>query len=98
MSDEYRARDERGGRGEMESKANKNEPLINALQELIEPEGWWVGSEETLIRELRTRAGEEASACEGFPTSLEELEEYMWIASDVSAKVDLYIDDYRRLS
>jgi hypothetical protein len=82
----------------MESKASNYEPLADALQELIEPEGWWVGSEQELFMELRTPAGEEASTSEGIPTSLEELEEHMWLASEIFAEAALHIDDYRRLS
>jgi hypothetical protein len=100
MSEErgVRAREQRGGIPKMESKANNYEPLANALQELIEPEGWWIGDEGRLIEELRTRVGDETSVSGGFPTSLEELEEHLRDVSDAPTKVNLYIDDYRSLS
>jgi hypothetical protein len=101
MSEERGARDTRdqkGGNPEMESEARKYESLTDALQELVEPEGWWAGSEEKLITELRTWAGEEPSASEGFHTSLGKLEECMWVASEVFARAGLDIVDYRQVS
>ncbi len=33
----------------------EKEPLIRGFQELAEPTGWWVGTEEELIEELKAR-------------------------------------------
>ncbi len=82
----------------MESKASKYESLINAVQQLIEPEGWWVGGEEELIEGLKERAGNEVSKSDGFPSTLDQLEEYRWMDREAFATADLDIVDYRRVS
>lgn len=78
----------------MESGTRKYEPWLVALQELVEPEGWWVGSEKELTEELVRRAGKEASESEGFPSTLDELGERTWTASEVFARADIDVLDY----
>jgi hypothetical protein len=73
------------------------EPWIVGLRELTEQKGRWIGTEARLIRELRKRAGEEVSTTGDFPSSLDHLYEYMAIADEVFAKLELSIEDYREI-
>jgi hypothetical protein len=71
------------------------EPWFIALIELVKHQGqWWVGTWQELIRQLRRRAGEEASACEDFPSTLDRLKDYAWVASDAFTRADIDFLDY----
>ena len=71
------------------------EPWVAALGGLVEPTGRWAGTEEGLVRELRSRAGDEAWQAEDFPTSLDVLHEYMDKAEVAMRRLDLHIVDHR---
>jgi hypothetical protein len=71
------------------------EPWFFALRELVEHQGqWWVGTEQELIEQLKGRVGEEASASEDFPSILDRLKDYAWVAGEAFTRLDIDILDY----
>jgi hypothetical protein len=74
------------------------EPWVAALEELIRWTGLWVGSEENLLGELKMRVGKEVSASPDFPSSYEQLDEYIRIAIEGFQMKELEVMDYRELT
>ncbi len=73
----------------------EEEPWFVALRELVEHQGqWWVGTEQELIEQLKRRTGEEVSASEDFPSTLDRLKDYAWVAGEAFTRVDIDILDY----
>jgi hypothetical protein len=71
------------------------EPWFVALRELVEHSGrWWVGTPEELIEQLKRRAGEEVSKSPDFPSDLDRLKDYAWIAGEAFTRVDIDLLDY----
>jgi hypothetical protein len=74
------------------------EPWVRGLEDLVKWTGVWFGSEERLFEELKMRAGKEVSASPDFPSSLEQLNEYIDIAIDGFCMKNLKFLDYRETS
>src|SRR4051812_41184269 len=72
------------------------EPWVEALWDLVQADGVWVGTEEQLIQELKLRVGREVAESEDFPSSLERLIDYQGYAIDGFLSSGLGIFDYRQ--
>jgi hypothetical protein len=74
------------------------EPWVAALEDLIKWTRLWVGTEEQLIGELKMRAGKEVSASPDFPSSYEQLDEYIRTAIEGFQMKYLEVMHYRELT
>jgi hypothetical protein len=73
------------------------EPWVQALEHLIRWTKLWVGTEEQLIEEIKIRVGKEVSASPDFPSSYDQLDEYIRTAIEGFQMKDLEVMHYREL-
>jgi len=71
------------------------EPWTTGLLKLTEPRGWWVGTEDWLLKELQDFAGDAVYRSRDFPDSLDCMMEYASIAHEPCRRLGLGILDYR---
>lgn len=74
------------------------EPWVAALEDLIKWSGLWVGTEEQLILEVKTRVGKKVAESEDFPSSFERLLAYQDYAIDGFCWKGFGLLDYRELT